>query len=233
MANYADLYWQVRSEVPGVPTPILYNHFAEAVREFFVRSLAWQHNCPNALNLAASTAFPTLITGTDIPTASQVVQPTRIKWSDGTFIPFKTRDQMDEIDAKWEQTTGSTSSYWTITGPGSFRLYPLLTALATARIYLRVALAPTVAGGAVPDALVYEFQDAWTHGALARLLRIPGKDWTNPNLAATYMQMYDADIKLAKSRAAADFGRPHRTVEYGGLAIGGSGRQFNDGDYGR
>lgn len=233
MANYADLYWQVRAELPGVPLPLLNAHYAEAVREFFHRSLAWQYNVPDLLDLNASTAFPTVTAGTHIPASTYVVQPVRIKWSDGSDVPFKTRDQMDDIDTNWEDTEGSTVDYWTITSPGNFRVYPLLTANQTEVIRLRVAIAPLTTATSIADALAYEFKESWKNGTLARLLKVPGKDWTNERLAASYMAMFDTDIKNAKSRAGADFGRPKRVVEYGGLSIGGSNRYRDDGDYGR
>lgn len=230
--NFSDIYWPVRAELPGVPLPLLYNHYAEAVREFIAKSHAWQYSCPNALDLAASTAWPTLVAGTDIPTNTYVVEPVNLKWSDGTDIPFRTRDQLDEIDPDWEQETATKPDYWTITAPGAWRVYPLLSASVTDELYLRVALAPTVAGGVVPEELANEFRETWEKGALARLLKIPGKDWTNPVAAQVYKQSYDEEIAMAKSRAAADYGRPHRFVRYGGLAIGTGRGRVRD-DYGR
>jgi hypothetical protein len=231
MANYVDMFWQVRVELPGVPLPLLHLNYAETVREFFQRSLAWQHSVPNALDLNANTAWPTLTAPADIPEDTYVVQPVRVKF-DGTDVTFKTRDQLDEIDMDWEAATGSSPDHWTITSPGTWRVYPLLSANASDMIRLRVALAPVQAATAIPDELANEFQAAWKNGTLAKLLKIPGKDWTNNTLAASYMTSFEDDIVKAKSRAAADFGRPHRTVQYGGLSINGSGRRSTD-DYGK
>lgn len=234
MANvdYKDLWWQVRAELPGVPTPLLYGHYAEAVRTFFLKSLAWQHSCPNPVDLAADTAWPTLVLPTDIPDDTYVVQPVLVKWDDGTVITFKTRDQLDELDSTWEQSTGSIPKHWTITSPMAWRLYPLLSASTTGQLYLRVALAPTAGAAAIPEELAAEWQDVWAHGALSRLMRIPGKDWTNKGLANDYLSMYESAVADAKSRAAADYGRPHRFVRYGGLNIGGNPSGTRD-DYGR
>jgi hypothetical protein len=233
MANYVDMFWMVRTELPGVPLPLLQLQYAEAVREFFHRSLAWQYNSPDLFDLNAATAFPTITAGTHIPTDTYVVQPVRVKWSDGSDVPFKTRDQLDDILTNWEDDTGSTADYWTITAPGTFRVVPLLAANTTDALRLRLAIAPIATATSVPDALANEFKEQWKNGTLARLLKVPGKDWTNERLAAVYMAQFDTDIRNAKSRAAADFGRPRRTVEYGGLSIGGSNRYRDDGDYGR
>jgi hypothetical protein len=230
--SYEELFWQVRAELPGVPLPLLLLNYAESVREFTARSLAWQYNVDSLLDLAADTAWPTVTPGTHIPTDTYTVQPVKVKWSDGSVIPFRTRDQLDEINSTWEADTSAEPDYWTITSPGVFRVVPLLLATQTAVIRLRLAIAPIAGAVAIPEELVNEFQGAWKNGTLARLLKIPGKDWTNLQLAASYKMLFDTDITEAKSRAAADYGRPHRTVVYGGLSIGGSGRR-NDDDYGR
>lgn len=230
--NYSDIYWTVRSQLPGVPLPLLHNHYAEAVREFVAKSHAWQYNCPNALDLADETAWFTLVSGTDIPTSTYVVEPVNLKRSDGTDIAFRTRDQLDEIDPDWEQAIAANPDFWTITGPYAWRIYPLLADAVTDEFYLRVAIAPTVAGGVVPEELAHEFRSTWDKGALARLMAIPGKDWTDLNSAKAYKAEYEEEIAMAKSRAAADYGRPHRFVRYGGLAIGTSRGRARD-DYGR
>lgn len=230
--NFVDIYWSVRALLPGVPQPLLYNHFGEAVREFIAKSHAWQYNCPNALDLGADTAWFTLVAATDIPANTYVVEPVNLKRSDGQDIAFRTRDQLDDIDPDWEQEVGGNVDYWTITGPGTWRVYPLLEDALTDEFYLRVALAPTVSGGVVPEELANEFKSTWDKGALARLLAIPGKDWTDLASAKIYKAEYDDEIAMAKSRAAADYGRPHRIVRYGGLAIG-SGMIRSRDDYGR
>lgn len=237
MANVdiRDLFWQVRLELPGVPNPVLYFNYIEAVREHLRRSLAWQFSCPNALDLAAGEAWPNLVEGTDIPSSTYVVEPLRVKF-DGNNLGFKTRSQLDLMDQSWEETTASRPSHWTITSPGDWRVYPLLADDSTESLILRVALAPVVtvndSATSVPEALAYEWSDAWAHGALTRLMKLPGKDWTNVALAASYGEMFEQDIKDAKSRAGADYGRPRRTVAYGGLAIGATTRRPTD-DYGQ
>lgn len=235
--EYRDIMWQVRAELPGVPMPLMLYHYAETVRDFCTRSKCWNFNIASPLDLGASTDFPTITQAVEIPANTYIVEPTRLKWDDGTFIEFRTRDQLDQIDADWEQATGTKPRYWTVTGPKAWRIYPLLSAATTAQLYMRVALAPSRTEAAMrtgmPEELAYEFQDTWGLGAMGRLMKIPGKDWSNPNQAAAYLSMYEDGLKMGKSRAAADFGRPDRFVEYGGLGIGGtSGRRMPD-DYGR
>ena len=236
---YRDIFWQVRTELPGVPVPLLYYHYAEAVREFCTKAKAWQHNIPNLLDLAAGVPFPVITEGVEIPADTYIVQPVSVKWDPSTIVGFKTRDQLDELDPNWEADTGPVPRYWTVTGPKAWRVYPLLSTSATAVARIRVAIAPsrTEASGrtGMPEELADEFHDTWAYGAMARLMRIPGKDWTNPGQAQFYLGLFEQGIMDGKSRASADFGRPRRQTEYGGLPIGDQHDHFtvsNRDDYG-
>lgn len=239
MANvqYADMLYQVRAETPGIPAPLIAAHYVQSVREHLSRSLAWRYSCPNLLDISAGIDWPTLVSGTDIPASTYVVQPVSVKWEDGTILDFKTRDQLDSIYGEWETRTASVPVYWTILSPGNWRIVPLTAADETESLRLRVALAPSInadsASSQIDEYLANEFQEAWAHGALARLLKIPGKDWTDVNAAQAHQNWYEDNIRDAKSRASAEYGRPSRQVVYGGLPIGRGIGNGTTGDYGQ
>lgn len=78
-----------------------------------------------------------------------------------------------------------------------------------------VSVKPTHAATELPDEVVNDYNQAIIDGALARLLRIPGKAWTDPNAAGDYFTLFEA----AAHRALAQHGkrgRITRTVRYGG-----------------
>jgi hypothetical protein len=234
MVNYTDLFWQVRAELPGVPVPLLYNVYAETVRNFFRRSLAWQVSVP-PVDLIANEEFPDLLDSPYeelLPAETYVVQPVRIKYKDGSNVTFRTRTQLDAMDSTWEQDVRSgPTRHWTITAPGVYRLYPIPAESVEAALFMKIAVAPRRNARAVPEPLADEWTQAWTEGALSALLKIPGKDWTDVNLAAAHGRMFDDSVREARSRSNADYGNPTRQVAYGGLSIGGSGRNRSD-DYG-
>lgn len=239
--DYRDMFWQIRTEVPGVPEPTLFMQFASAVREHLRLSQGWQVNL-GLLDWDAVDDFPDMSAA--IPTNTSVVQPVRVKWENGDLIPFKTRQELDELDGDWEQETRDTGppDYWTISAPGQFLMYPQNTANETSVVEVRVAVQPVLpistADGrtSIPQEIADEYQEHWVRGTLSKLLKIPGKDWTNIPLAGSYGQMFEQDIREAKARAGADFGRPRRRMQYGGLGISGShihrSRRVND-DYGQ
>lgn len=225
--SYRDLLWQVRTEAPGVPEPVLWMEYALSVRDHLRRSLGWQYNA-GLVTWNSGDNFPDATSS--VPSLTVIVQPVQVKWNNGAIIPFKTRQELDELDGDWEQATtaGQQPTFWTISSPGSFLLYPDSSTTVSNAVELRLALAPvlptvTADGRAgVPEELALEFSEDWAHGALARLFKIPGKDWTNLQLATAYGAIFEQDISKAKSRAGADFGRPRRRVQYGGISIGGA-----------
>lgn len=237
--SYRDLLWQVRVECPGVPEPLLMMNYMLVVREHLRRSHGWQYNA-GLITWTSTDNFPDASAA--IPSNTVIVQPVQVKWKNGAILPFKTRQELDELDGNWEQaaTAGLQPDYWTITEPGKFLLYPDSSTTVAAAVELRLAVVPllptTAADGrtGVPEELALEFSEHWAHGALAKLLKIPGKDWTDIQLAAAYSSMFEDDIMVAKSRAGADFGRPRRRLRYGGLGMGGSGRRStSQNDYGK
>ncbi len=239
--SYRDLFWQVRTELPGVPEPTLFMMYAAAVREHLRRSHGWQVQA-GLVTWTFTDDFPDATSA--VPANTVIVQPVQVKWNNGALIPFKTRQELDELDGDWEQreTAGQQPDYWTVSAPGEFLMYPTTTTTVTNAAELRLAVVPTLPTAAadgrtgVPEELALEYSEDWAHGALAKLMKIPGKDWTNLQLAGSYGQIFEDDIKIAKGRAGADFGRPRRRVRYGGLGISGSAqrrtRRVND-DYGQ
>ncbi len=67
---------------------------------------------------------------------------------------------------------------------------------------LRVALKPSQDGLALPKAMHEHYIEDITHGALARLLSMPGKDWSDINAAVQHKQEYElAVLRITATRA--------------------------------
>lgn len=236
--TFRDMFWQVRPDAPGVPEPLLFMHYARAVQEHLIFTKAWNYNSDALHDWGDGVDFITVTAGVHIPAETRIIQPTALKWeADGNLIPFRTRDWLDNSDSDWESTTAAKPRFWTITAPGVHVLYPGNTAAGTGVIRGRFAvsnLLPTslVTGRVgMPEEIAVEFQDHWANGTLARLLAVPGKDWTNPQLAREYANKFHMQKMEAKARAAADFGRPDRQTSYGGIELSNVRRGTDFGDY--
>lgn len=215
------LYNVIRVELPGIPEPILVEGVRKAVQEFFKQSEAWRYTVPGLLDWTTAAVFPALAAGTEIPVGTRVMRVDEVKYaSDGVAlqpIVFKTRQQLDSELSNWEVLTGSGPLRWTNDNDYAPRIVPIATANVTGSLKVRVILAPINTLVSLPDFLYYEFEDDFKNGALARLMKIPGKDWTNFTAAAAYASLFRAGYIKAKSRANAEFGQPCRETSYGGL----------------
>lgn len=237
--NFRDNLWMIRDHVPGVPEPMLYRMYAQTVKDFLRRAEAWRYTSPNLLDWASTDAFPDLTVAGALPTVVagdvEVIIPDMVKWSDGLEIPFKTREQLDEIDPDWEALTGVKGMYWTITAPGTFYIYPQASSNLTGVIRLRTILTINIASRvSLPEEIMLEHENAFKIGTLSALYAIPGKDWSNIQLALAWGDQFETLIRNARSKADADYGKPERKMAYGGIPFSRSssvGRVQRKSDY--
>ena len=75
-------------------------------------------------------------------------------------------------------------------------------------VRILVALKPTQAAQGVDEIIFEEYKDAIKHGALAYLMLMAEKTWSNPNMSAFYQSQFDAAIQESKMRA--EQGYAHR-----------------------
>jgi hypothetical protein len=235
MTAITAVYPKVRVEAPGVPEPLLAEMVGDSLREFFRDTEAWRHTVSSLLDWTTAATFPTLTQGVELPANTRVLRVDEVKYAgDSTnlkVVPYSTRQQLDGEFPDWEVRTGTSPQRWTNDGnAGTPRIIPIADANVTCSLQVRVSVVPTSSMTDVPDWWYDEFHDIWAYGALARLLRMPGRDWTNQALGAYYEQKELGGISMAKSRAKAEYGQPNRTMSYGG--IGGSTYVGYD-DYGQ
>lgn len=230
----SDLYPLIRIELPGVPEPVLVDVVQLVIDDFLRRSEAWRYTIPGLLDWTTAQQFPTITPGTEIPANTRVVRYDVVKYSsDGTnlkTVPFKTRQQLDSAYPDWEVRTGNSPLAWTTNGLFAPIIVPIATADVLGSLKLRVILATDQANTNIPEFILHEFGDAIRLGTLGRIMKIPGKDWTDEQRAATYLMGYEEEVKKAKSRSNAEYGQPDRIMSYGG--IGGTTTVGYD-DYGQ
>lgn len=215
---------ELRIELPGISEPILEAAIYRGLRKFFWLSESWKYTCDNGLDYTINQQAMNLpVAGTDIPAKTVMKRVDTVLWDSGgddweQLIEFRTRDQLDRIDGNWFTATGTQPKYWTYDNVVPI-WYPIATATVTDGALLRVVIAPlyTATSDTLPDLLYYEFEDYIKAGILSDLMKMPGKDWTNPEMAVYYGNIFTAGVDKAKSRAEADFGQPNRTMAYGGI----------------
>lgn len=216
---------ELRTELPNILTPILNAAMYRVLRQFFWESEAWKYTYDNGLDwtltqLALASPTP----GTDIPAKTVVKRVDTILYdADGTDwdteIPFKTRDELDRSNPDWYTEVGTSPIAWTHGNDGAALIIPQVAATVTTAMLVRAVIAPvfTLPTDTLPDFLYYEFEETVKAGILAQLMKQPGKDWSNPQMAQFYGSAYTAGMIKAKSRAQSDFGQPKDAMAYGGI----------------
>lgn len=214
----------IRLKTPGAPEPLIKETLYEKLREFFWESEAWKYTADNGLDYTISQQAMNLpVAGTDIPANTVIKRIDTVKFDSGgddwdQLIPFKTRDQLDRIDADWYTETGTEPKYWTYDN-GVPILYPIASATVTTALLIRCVIAPNFSAttAELPDLLYFEFKKYIEDGVIADLKEMPGKDWSDKAGARFHNDRWDDGINKARSRGDADFGQPDRTMSYGGL----------------
>ena len=196
-------------EVPGCPNPVMDSAAALTVRDFLRRTESWRQ---------------TLIADWESPVdlgADPVVRVLRIyDRLQKCEVPFYTDEQLRDHGMAWNEP-GSNPLAWTLDDEATPRIHPAPAAGGEASrtvARLEVLVSRNVAGTTfnLPQALWDRYEDAFRSGTMSRLMKIPGRDWTDVQRAGAYGAAYEAAVAQATSRATAGFGRPTRTVRYGG-----------------
>ena len=227
----ATLLPELRVELPGVPEPLLAAALARITRQYFRKSETWKFQVSNVLDWTTALTFPVITPGTDIPADTHVVRIDTVKYKTGgsgtshRTVRFKTRDQLDRENPDWETEVGSSPSAWTKIDDSQAVIVPIASADVLASLTIRTIIAPDPALLTIPDFLFYESEETIKQGVLAQIMKVPGKDWTNINLAVKYKRDFNEGVEDARSKAQAEYGQPFREVEYGGIPTADSAQR--------
>lgn len=96
----------------------------------------------------------------------------------------------------------------------TFSVYPVPAEKATSAITMRVAYKPTRNSTQCDELLFQDYAEGIAHGAKARLMMSPAKPYTNPQLAAAEMQLFQQAINVARQRANRGYVRSDLQVEF-------------------
>mgnify|MGYP005764033663 FL=1 len=107
-------------------------------------------------------------------------------------------------------------------------LAPVPSDTTTSSVIIRAQLKPTHSSTSCDEQVMNEYRDAVVNGALFRLLRMPGRDWSDLQGAGIYSGLFAEAVEIAERRARqADQGVVWK-VNYGGI-----GRATRRNRYGR
>ena len=208
--NLNDLIPQVVMEAPEVPDFTASLQLVLSARELCTFSLAWQSDI--VVNLTGKNAY------SFIPTDGELVEPisavfTESQTGSTSRVQFTTPARLDQEDPSWRTRVGN--ALWAfLLDQETIQFVPNPP---QGTITVRVALQPTVSDKTVDDRVGNYFREPIVHGALARLFRIPNREWSDKGMAAYYQEMFERGKGEAQVRGVDGFAKVNRRVRYGGL----------------
>lgn len=191
--NISEIVPYVTVEVPGCPEVLIKQAIVQAGIEFCTETLAWQEIQDPVTVIDKSNEIDI-----DTPTGARIVTVKDI-WASNRKLRPVTMEQLFEKLPNWQEAYGSEPTYYNASADWqTIRIYPIPLEANRAKLTMRVAYAPTLASTTIPDELGIKYLDAFTGGAKARLMMMPGRSWTNAQMAGVYRQQFNDQMLKAK-----------------------------------
>lgn len=198
---YTRWYDEVLPHLSGVGKPLVLNAIKSAVIEFCERSRVWVE-ATDAITVTDSDEAYEI----PVPRNTASVRVERV-WFDGKELDVVNEDQLStHYRRDWRLVVG-TPKFLTQLQPDCFYMIPRPVETRADVVRMMVSLKPGRTAASAPAFLHERYMDAVTHGAMARLHRMPGKPWTSIELAIAHSAEFDAACAAANVEANKAFGR--------------------------
>ena len=194
MATVPYTQWQpfIQVYVPDCPMALIVEAVRQACIEFCQNSRYWRKELDAFYTVATDSEYE-LIT----PTDSTIADVLLIKVNKEVLEP-KTQDDLEVIYNEWRDQSGE-PKYFFLKNTNTSILVPKPIGVYPVRVL--VALKPTQSAQGVDEIIYEEYKDAIKHGALAYLMLMAEKTWSNPNMSAFYQSQFESSIQESKMRA--------------------------------
>jgi hypothetical protein len=190
MAFIKDLVVMVQPYVGDCPSMIIEQQLNLAARDFFQRSRTWHFE--SDLNIIEGDTTVYLPVGGE----EELVDLNYVRINGNDLKPFWNPDDLCGDDKR-----GLPENY-AVDGE-QIKITPHSDAAYVVRI--RLALKPSFQAKEIPDAQLYRWGEAIQYLAIANLVTMPMKEWTNGDLAGYYMKKYDEELGRARRAMATGF----------------------------
>lgn len=194
-----DLLPYILPEVPGAPDALVKQAIMRTANDFCIETGVWseiQDPIPVTDNVNEYDVYA--------PRGAKVATIKSIWMVNRELVPV-TMERLQELIPNWQEAKGSEPAYYnSATDYRTVRIYPIPLGSNGAKITIRAVYTPDQFGTTLPDFLVDKWLDELLAGAKARLMIMPGKAWTNPELAVMNQAMFTEGMVRAKVFIAHD-----------------------------
>lgn len=184
--------------LPGAETALVIHKIRRVSQDFFTRTRAWQETL-DPISVDAGEATVPMIADSS---GAEVVRIESV-WINGKMISPESVTELDAMQPNWPQVTGAPSAV-TQLSPTTALLFPIPDA--ATNIQFRVSLRPNDAATVLPDDLAAEYRSAIIDGVKAKMMLIPKKPWSNPQIGMAHNAAYEVAVSGANYQAAISFG---------------------------
>lgn len=190
MALWSDWTADVAIDVPGCPDPTIERAVRRAVILFLERT-HWLARTAAPIDIPSGAAARTF--GSPLIGAGERVLRIQQAWINDKQIPVVSPSEISDELPDWKTATG-TPQYIVQERPDQYWVVPAATAIMTAALRLKISVAPTEAAADVDDIVLIRWRDAIAAGAKARLLAMPGKQWSDNDKAAVNAAAFESGV---------------------------------------
>jgi len=193
--NYTDLLVEVLPNLAADPSdPVTEHAIKRAVIQFCEQSWVWKH-LPDPIDVVAGEPYYDI----EVPSGADVMAVIDAAYTRRP-LANRTLDYLNSELPTWRTETG-TPAHFTQVDTEQVILAPVPEAALTGGLVMTLALAPSQASTGFPKWIFNQYLYAIADGALAKLMTMPGKPWTDvPNGLDRRVQF---DAAVAGARVAA------------------------------
>lgn len=186
MADLRDLAPLVMTSVPGCPLPMACDYMRDAFIEVCDRGRVWRFRDEETVD--GADPFHELA---NLPAGTTVVAIERA-WFDGRELTPVAYRSLTPTDLEREDAV---PCEFTQSLPDRVLLYPRGSGTLTLSLFLKPTEAQIGYTMAIPDFARDRYARLIAAGALARLLALPGKGWTDPGTAAAHAAYFEGELR--------------------------------------
>ena len=214
MASFESFMKDVLPYVPGCPDTVVENALRSSSIELCEKAAVYTKELDPISTVAGIYEYEF-----NQPAGTKV---DKIIWVmyDGKDLEAVTPRGLESRKPKWRDANNtSTPEYFIQQSPDLFWLVPVPDTTKSGGIIMNVSLKPSRSSNNIATEIADDYRDGIIFGALYRLLRMPSRDWSDPQAAVDYAGLFAQTVQDAEIKARrADIG-VGRKVVYSGVGL--------------
>lgn len=188
MSVWADFYPLVMTNVPSLTTSFADQHIRLAAADYFERTKSYIVDFTEQITVVNQSDY-TL----NLPANTDLVKLQEVYLN----------DVETDSNLNYERPTSRSGIY--MLNPKQYRVYP--TPLVAGSVKIRASVKPGALSVGIPDEYFSPNFEAISWGAVARLLALPKKPWSDMQSAAAYEAMFNKSVADVQAKTLKGYGK--------------------------